>query len=275
MAVQEAFKWARDLVSSLCKDAERQSHVIQVDELKTQFQIAVEHISCLEQKITELSTKLESETKENRKLWDQVEYLTIQLHKEKNCRKKQTHLYQKERTLRIQLDKQLEEAQEQLDQQKSRKEYVCREAQREINRQTALCRDGNKAFDKVDVKCEQNERSYDAEIKAENERNATLQQKHQEETNRHAKHVSQEKTFQIAAKLKVEEELSHVLFIETVPLKEALKDQVCQQEEESPAISQHPELSIWTFFRGLEQRLLNLFMPRTPIVTQTTPGIIL
>lgn len=67
------------------------------------------------QRITELSTTLETETQENQNLWDQVEFLTKELHRERCERKRQAELYCKEQakshreyTLRMELSKQLE-----------------------------------------------------------------------------------------------------------------------------------------------------------------------
>lgn len=85
-----------------------------MERLNAQLQKASDHISSQNQKIFELSNKLDSVSKDNISLWNQVEYLTLQRY---NDRKMQASLCQKERAnihkeyMRIQLNKQLEEMQ--------------------------------------------------------------------------------------------------------------------------------------------------------------------
>lgn len=82
------------------------------------------------QRINELSTALESETRENRKLLDQVEFLTTELQRERYERERQAELYQREQakfhreyTLRMELSKQLEKLHNDKQYMKSQKEH--------------------------------------------------------------------------------------------------------------------------------------------------------
>lgn len=97
-----------------------------MEELKTQLHRAEE-----EQRVKELSTNLESETNKNKTLCNQVEYLTIKLHKEGERRKQLANPCQKERsivfeqyTLNIQLGKQLKEIERRLAEQMWQNEWV-------------------------------------------------------------------------------------------------------------------------------------------------------
>lgn len=69
----------------------------QVEELKTQLHQAEQHSLSKEQRIKQLSNKLESETNESKALWDQVEYLTIEHNKERDKRKQLADLFQREK----------------------------------------------------------------------------------------------------------------------------------------------------------------------------------
>eukprot|EP00064_Thunnus_orientalis_P012489 superscaffoldBa00001923_g12524 len=89
--------------------------------------MANEHNISQEKKVTDLCTSLASEVEENKTLWDQIEYLTNELHKERGWRQQQTRLCQTERakagqeyTQKIQLTKKLEESEKELAQQKSK-----------------------------------------------------------------------------------------------------------------------------------------------------------
>ncbi|XP_044033091.1 trichohyalin-like [Siniperca chuatsi] len=73
--------WAKQL-----EDREKENEALgtQVEMLKAHLQGAEQHIACKEEKVGELSTRLESETKENKFLWKQVEQLTNNLQKERS-----------------------------------------------------------------------------------------------------------------------------------------------------------------------------------------------
>lgn len=58
----------------------------QVEVLKAHLQDAEQHIAYQEEKVSELSTRLDTETKENNSLWKQVEYLTNGLQEESSLK---------------------------------------------------------------------------------------------------------------------------------------------------------------------------------------------
>ncbi|XP_069562046.1 trichohyalin-like [Brachyistius frenatus] len=116
---------------------EKEALLQQVEELKAELQRAEEHDVSQEKNLTELSNNLKSETKENKELWDQIEYLNVELHKEKTWIKEQRHLFRKERAkffneqkLRIKLGKELEETKKQLVHERRQVEELKAELQR-------------------------------------------------------------------------------------------------------------------------------------------------
>ncbi|XP_042290122.1 interactor of constitutive active ROPs 4-like [Thunnus maccoyii] len=70
---------------------------VQVEVLRAHLQSAEQHIACQENKATELSTRLETETKENKLLLKQVEHLTSKLKDERAERLMLTDQLQTER----------------------------------------------------------------------------------------------------------------------------------------------------------------------------------
>ncbi|KAG8013875.1 hypothetical protein GBF38_016088 [Nibea albiflora] len=68
----------------------------QMEEMKSQLQRAEENGTFQERKVNELSENLEHETMANRTLWDQVEYLTNELGRERDGRKRHVDLYRQE-----------------------------------------------------------------------------------------------------------------------------------------------------------------------------------
>lgn len=99
-----------------------------MEELKAQFQRAEVHSLFQEQKVTELSTNLESQVNENKSLWNQVEYLTNKLHRSQQQRdlfytERATKCFE-EQTLKLKLDQQLEETKIQLAHQRSQEELM-------------------------------------------------------------------------------------------------------------------------------------------------------
>ncbi|KAG8013856.1 hypothetical protein GBF38_016062 [Nibea albiflora] len=90
----------------------------QTEEMKSQLQRAEDNGTFQERKVKELSENLEHETTENRTLWDQVEYLTNELAKERDGRKRHVDLYRQEilknqelNTLKTQLLQQVQDLQ--------------------------------------------------------------------------------------------------------------------------------------------------------------------
>lgn len=83
MAQQDVCQQIRGLVSRVFTDQEKQLLVAQVEKLKGQLQSALEHIVSENQKSAEITKRLQREVKENKTLWDQVEYLTTELNKER------------------------------------------------------------------------------------------------------------------------------------------------------------------------------------------------
>lgn len=72
LLVMGTYKWIRNLISRVFSRREKEALVKQVEELKTQLHQAEQHSLSKEQRIKQLSTKLESETNESKALWDQV-----------------------------------------------------------------------------------------------------------------------------------------------------------------------------------------------------------
>lgn len=83
MALQDLFQQIRRLISRVFIDQEKQLLVTQMEKQKNQLQSALEHIVSQNQKSAEIAKKLQREIKENKTLWDQVEYLTTELNKER------------------------------------------------------------------------------------------------------------------------------------------------------------------------------------------------
>lgn len=84
--------WARQLIFRIYSWTEKEALVQQVEVLKAQLQKENKHRFFQAQKITELSTNLELEMKENKTLWNQVEYLTNELHIAKTWKWQQSNL---------------------------------------------------------------------------------------------------------------------------------------------------------------------------------------
>lgn len=74
-------------------DFQRDALVRQVEKLKVQPQRAEEQIYIQEKTGTELCTNLEPEVTENESLWNQVEYLTNVLHRERTWRQQQNNMF--------------------------------------------------------------------------------------------------------------------------------------------------------------------------------------
>lgn len=123
-------------------DQEKQLLVTQVEKLKNQLQSTLEHIVSQNQKSAEISKKLQREVKENKTLWDQVEYLTTELNKERIFREKH-HVCRREKAdfqeaLNVQnsLNKQVEETQKQLVEHERQKEL--QQQQKELQQQQGM-----------------------------------------------------------------------------------------------------------------------------------------
>lgn len=76
LSVLGSNKWAKQLKD--CK-ATNKAVGTQVEVSKAHLQGTEQHIACQEGKVTELSTRLETETKENKSLPKQVEHLSTEL----------------------------------------------------------------------------------------------------------------------------------------------------------------------------------------------------
>lgn len=123
IAILQTYYLIGDLASSYFCNREKQ-----VEEMPNKLQSAEENISYQDQKITELSTKLEWERKENQTLWNQVESLTMAIHHEGNSMRlsavRERANVQEGYTLRNKLGQQLEELQRQSAQLKGQEELL-------------------------------------------------------------------------------------------------------------------------------------------------------
>lgn len=248
----------RTLISRIFMDKEKQSLFNQVERLKTQLKSALEHIVSQDQNVAELSTKLESEIKENKTLWDQVEYLTTELNRERIYREKQMCHREKAEdahNVRNHLNKQLEEMQKQLVEQERQQEELEQrgmETYLKLEMKMAQYSELKQACKNLKQIHEADQRQ-NAEIATEKQRNTMLQQKLQEaegiinEQNAILDQVKQEikllqqkhhertaNTSQLAESLEATEELSHAHQYETPQLKQAQPDLVEESPIESP-----------------------------------------
>lgn len=107
----------------------------QVEDLTTQLRKIGKNSSSLEQCIKELSAKLDSEASKNKTLWDQVDYLTSELHTERKWSKQLEEHGKNESSLNAKLANQLQETERQLAKQMRTRELLeqrwC-EAKREL-----------------------------------------------------------------------------------------------------------------------------------------------
>lgn len=247
----------RTLISRIFMDKEKESLFNQVERLKTQLKSALEHIASQDQNVAELSTKLESEIKENKTLWDQVEYLTTELNRERIYREK--HLCHREKAefqdahnVRNHLNKQLEEMQKQLVEQERQQEELERQGMEtylKLEMKMAQYSELKQACKNLKQIHEETDQRQNAEIATEKQRNTMLQQKLQEaegiisEQNTILDQVKQEikllqqkhheqtaNTSQLAESLEATEKLSHAHQHKTPQLKQTLPDLA----EESP-----------------------------------------
>lgn len=189
MALQDLYRRIRRLISRAFTDQDKQLLFDQVERLENQLQIALEHIVSQNRNAAEISKKLQSEVKENKTLWDQVEYLTTELNKERVLREK--HVChrpkadcQKDQNVGHNLNKQLEELQkklveqerqqQELEQQQRMKTYV--KLGTRLAEQSEL-RQMSKNANQIHEEAEQRRNTQIAE---EIHRNTLLQQKLQE-----------------------------------------------------------------------------------------------
>lgn len=189
MAVQNLYQRIRKLISRVFTDQEKQLLVNQVENLKNQLQSALEHIVSQNQNAAEISKKLQSEVKENKTLWDQIEYLTTELNKERILREK--HIcpsekanFQEAQKLRNNLNKQLEEMQKQLVEQERQQEMMeqrCVENYSKLDMTVAQYSELKKTGKNLKHTHEETDQRHDdTEIEEEKHRNTLLQQKLQE-----------------------------------------------------------------------------------------------
>lgn len=95
-AAATSYNWSRSAISSILGREEMEALARQLKEKEAQLQRAEEDRSLQNARLNELSENLELESTENRTLWNQVEYLTIELGKERDCRKRHKDMYQQE-----------------------------------------------------------------------------------------------------------------------------------------------------------------------------------
>ncbi|KAE8296790.1 hypothetical protein D5F01_LYC05554 [Larimichthys crocea] len=95
-AAATPYNWSRYAISSVLGRDQMEALARQLEEMKSQLQRAEENGSFQERKVRELSGNLEHETTENKTLWDQVQYLTNELGKERDGRKRHVDLYRQE-----------------------------------------------------------------------------------------------------------------------------------------------------------------------------------
>ncbi|KAG8003219.1 hypothetical protein GBF38_007622 [Nibea albiflora] len=95
-AAATPYNWSRYAISTVLGRDQMEALARQLEEIKSQLQRAEENGTFQERKVSELSENLEQETTENRTLWDQVEYLTNELGKERDGRKRHVDLYRQE-----------------------------------------------------------------------------------------------------------------------------------------------------------------------------------
>ncbi|XP_042246915.1 centrosomal protein of 128 kDa-like [Thunnus maccoyii] len=253
-AVLGSYNWTRDLISNIYSGTERMNLVEQVEELKTQLQMANEHNISQEKKVTDLCTSLASEVEENKTLWDQIEYLTNELHKERDWRQQQTRLCQTERakagqeyTQKIQLTKKLEESEKELAQQKSKEALLVlkeKQLRAEFDTLTAsynkLCEDYSDVY---------NTFSY---FTAEKEKSDLLQQHLEAQIADNANKASEYKTQFQRMKLK---QKALYLKMEHVTTVAAEKERSLCEELEDLKIQLHQETST-----NLEQKQIILII---------------
>ncbi|KAF0043696.1 hypothetical protein F2P81_005033 [Scophthalmus maximus] len=164
------YNWTRDVIVNTIK---KECLVKELEELKTQLQRTEKQSSSQEQRVYELHTILESETCENKKLWDQVEYLTCEL--------------QRQRELRFQLDRQLEETQKQLACQTRQQELVNRQrktTQKELDGLTVSYEKLHRAYDTIYDAYRRIQHRNGTHLRAERHRNITLQKQSAGQRNR-------------------------------------------------------------------------------------------
>ncbi|XP_044217997.1 interaptin-like [Thunnus albacares] len=233
LSVMDSYNWARQQISSIFSGTEQEALIKQVEELKAQIQKAQEHISSQEQKATELSISLKSEMSENECLWDQVEYLTNKLHRERTRRQQESDLFKKERarcfeekTLRRQLGQQLEEAKKQLVDQKSQEELFAK---------------SNSHTKKASVYQEQIQRLRAEQDALRQQLEQKIKLLQQDASEREKSFCRELKDLKIQISTNLKEEVSQA---QAAQLVEDLKDEVCEQEEEEESIPslQAPEL---------------------------------
>ncbi|KAM7366874.1 hypothetical protein PAMP_014812 [Pampus punctatissimus] len=113
----------------------------QLEEVNNQLQQEKNHNSSQAKRVSELSTKLESEVKENKCLWDQIEYLTIELHKVRQWTKHMDKEYQAEKNKAHEAHLQKEELIRQLNQElahkTTQKKMLCLKHKEELKKLSA------------------------------------------------------------------------------------------------------------------------------------------
>ncbi|TKS73971.1 hypothetical protein D9C73_008052 [Collichthys lucidus] len=178
-AAATPYNWSRCAISSVLGRDQMGALARQLEEMKSQLQRAEENGSFQERKVRELSENLEHETTENRTLWDQVQYLTNELRKERDGRKRHVDLYRQEilknqelTTLNRQLFQQVQDLQ-------SKQAYVMseNEIQRELETLTReyniLCR----SYDELNQDHTDLQEKYEMDINAKEEMTANLEKK--------------------------------------------------------------------------------------------------
>lgn len=181
MALPDLYRRIRRLVSRVFTDQERHLLVNEVEKLKNQLQSALEHIVSQNQNAADVSRKLQSEVKENKTLWDQVEYLTTELNKERILREKHVcHRkkadFQEAPKASNNLNKQLEE----MPKQREELEQQGMENRSKLETTAAQWSEVRQPSKNLKQVHEETDQRHDTEIVEEKHRNTLLQQKLQE-----------------------------------------------------------------------------------------------
>lgn len=188
MALQDLYLRIRRLVLRVFTDQEKQLLVTQVEKLRNQLQSTLERIVSQTQKSAEISKKLQREVKENKILWDQVEYLTTELNKERIFREKHTCHREKADNQEAQnvpnnLNKQLEETQKPLvEHEREQKELQQQgmENYSTLEMTLAQCSELVQTCKTLEPVQEETDQRRDNETAEEKQQNTLLQQKLQE-----------------------------------------------------------------------------------------------
>lgn len=106
--------FAIHVISSYYSNKQTEALHTPAEEVTTQLRKVEENALSLEQRVTELSTRLYTEVSENKSLWEQVEYLTCELRDERKWSKQLEEHCKSESLLNVKLENQLLDTERQL-----------------------------------------------------------------------------------------------------------------------------------------------------------------